>query len=101
MPLGCVCCRADARQTSAGGRADFSHPSLVEITAVLFTTLPSIPLHVRDFCLLTVMLQTGVRISKLSALTLEDVDLTHHLLQIRAGKGMKVRTIPLERHGHF
>lgn len=53
--------------------------------------------NVRDFCLLTVMLQTGVRISELCALTLEDIDLEHHLLQVRAGKGMKARTIPLEK----
>lgn len=53
--------------------------------------------NIRDFCLLTVMLQTGVRISELCALTLEDIDLEHHLLQIRAGKGMKARTIPLEK----
>lgn len=53
--------------------------------------------NVRDFCLLTVMLQTGVRISELCALTLGDIDLEHHLLQVRAGKGMKARTIPLEK----
>lgn len=59
------------------------------------------PLHVHDFCLLTVMLQTDVRISKLCALIFENVDLTHHLLQIRAHKGMRVRIIPLKRHGHY
>lgn len=53
--------------------------------------------NIRDFCLLTVMLQTGVRVSELCALTLDDIDFEQHLLQIRAGKGMKARTIPLEK----
>jgi integrase len=50
-----------------------------------------------DFCLLAVLLQTGVRISELCALTVDDIDLTHELLTVRAGKGMKARTIPLEK----
>lgn len=53
--------------------------------------------NVRDFCLLTVLLQTGVRISELCTLTVDDIDLTHHLLTVRAGKGMKARTIPREK----
>lgn len=53
--------------------------------------------HMRDFCLLMVMLQTGVRISELCALTLDDVDLDQHLLRVREGKGMKARAIPLEK----
>ncbi len=51
----------------------------------------------RDFAILQVFLQTGIRISELCALTLEDIDLAHHLLLVRAGKGMKARTIPLEK----
>lgn len=53
--------------------------------------------HARDFCVLTLFLQTGVRISELLALRLEDVDRAAKTLEIRAGKGMKARTIPLEQ----
>lgn len=53
----------------------------------------------RDFCILTLFLQTGVRISELCALRLGDIDLGARTLQVRAGKGMKARTIALEKKG--
>lgn len=51
----------------------------------------------RDFCILTLFLQTGIRIGELVELTLEDVDAKARTLEVRSGKGMKARTIPLEK----
>lgn len=53
----------------------------------------------RDFCILTLFIQTGIRISELCELTLEDIDLSNALLHVRIGKGMAARTIELEKKG--
>jgi site-specific recombinase XerD len=50
----------------------------------------------RDFAILQLFLQTGIRVSELVKLTLTDVDLTNKVLQV-AGKGFKERCIPLEK----
>jgi site-specific recombinase XerD len=42
-------------------------------------------------------LQTGIRVSELVALTLDDIDVSSRLLHVRAGKGMVARTIELEK----
>ncbi|MDP9469475.1 MAG: tyrosine-type recombinase/integrase [Chloroflexota bacterium] len=53
--------------------------------------------HPRDFCILTLFLQTGIRISELCALRLDDIDLAASTLHVRVGKGMASRTIELEK----
>lgn len=50
----------------------------------------------RDYAILQTFLQTGLRVSELVNLKLEDIDLTNKLLIVRQGKGKKDRTIPLE-----
>lgn len=50
----------------------------------------------RDFAILQIFLQTGVRVSELVHLTLQDVDLVNKVLKVD-GKGSKERTIPLEK----
>lgn len=50
----------------------------------------------RDFAILQVFLQTGIRVSELIAILLEDVDITHRILKVH-GKGNKEREIPLEK----
>ncbi len=52
--------------------------------------------HPRDFAILTLFLQTGVRVSELADLRLRDVDLGAHALKVR-GKGQVERVIELER----
>jgi len=52
----------------------------------------------RDFAILQVFLQTGVRVSELCSLRLDDIDLVHGLLHV-TGKGQVERTIELERKG--
>jgi site-specific recombinase XerD len=52
----------------------------------------------RDYAILQVFLQTGVRVSELCSLKIGDVDLEHGLLRV-CGKGQVQRTIELERKG--
>ena len=53
----------------------------------------------RDFCILTLFIQTGIRISELCDLRLDDIDLDAGSLTVRVGKGMAARTIELEKKG--
>src|SRR5215213_10090617 len=53
----------------------------------------------RDYAILQVFLQTGIRVSELCDLTREDIDFEQRLLRITSGKGMKTRSIELEKRG--
>jgi site-specific recombinase XerD len=53
----------------------------------------------RDYAILQVFLQTGVRVSELCELRLDDVDLVNRVLRVRLGKGHSAREIPLEKKG--
>src|SRR5207237_6031894 len=50
----------------------------------------------RDFAILQVFLQTGIRVSELIAITLTDLDVHNRVLKVH-GKGNKEREIPLEK----
>jgi site-specific recombinase XerD len=50
----------------------------------------------RDFAILQLFLQTGIRVSELVSLTLTDVDLQNKVISV-SGKGYKERIIPLEK----
>jgi integrase/recombinase XerC len=52
----------------------------------------------RDYAILQVFLQTGIRVSELAHLTLTDVDLTKPVITVR-GKGNAERAIELEKRG--
>ena len=49
----------------------------------------------RDYAIIMTFLQTGIRLSELAALRLEDIDFENRLLTVRQGKGRKDRQIPL------
>jgi site-specific recombinase XerD len=51
--------------------------------------------NVRDYAIIMTFLQTGIRLSELVNLQVDDVDLEHRLLTVRQGKGKKDRHIPL------
>jgi site-specific recombinase XerD len=51
----------------------------------------------RDYCIVQLFLQTGIRVAELCALTTQDIDLVARCVVIREGKGMKARTLPLEK----
>lgn len=50
----------------------------------------------RDYAILQVFLQTGVRVSELASLSIDDVDFARGLLRV-TGKGMADRDIPLAK----
>jgi integrase len=49
----------------------------------------------RDYAIIMTFLQTGIRLSELAALTLEEIDLENRLLTVRQGKGKRDRQIPV------
>jgi site-specific recombinase XerD len=51
--------------------------------------------HVRDYAIIMTFLQTGIRLSELVNLWVDDVDFEHRILTVRQGKGKKDRHIPL------
>jgi site-specific recombinase XerD len=51
--------------------------------------------HPRDYAVIMAFLQTGIRLSELANLAVNDVDLEQKLLTVRQGKGKKDRHIPL------
>jgi integrase/recombinase XerC len=53
----------------------------------------------RDYAILQVFLQTGIRISELCALTRSDIDFAARSVHVGNGKGQKARTIELEKKG--
>ncbi len=55
--------------------------------------------NIRDYAILQVFLQTGIRVSELVALTVDDIALVERQLHVRRGKGMVARTIELEKKG--
>ncbi len=52
--------------------------------------------NARDYCILQLFLQTGIRVAELVGLTLSDIDLTEGTMLVN-GKGQKQRTIYLEK----
>ena len=52
----------------------------------------------RDYCILQVFLQTGIRVSELAKLTIEGVDFIKPAIKVR-GKGNQKRDIVLEKRG--
>jgi site-specific recombinase XerD len=54
--------------------------------------------NVRDYAILQVFLQTGIRVSELSHLRLEDIDFIKPAIKVR-GKGSVEREIALEKKG--
>jgi integrase/recombinase XerD len=51
--------------------------------------------NIRDYAIIMTFLQTGIRLSELVNLRVEDVDFEHRILTVRQGKGKKDRQIPL------
>jgi site-specific recombinase XerD len=52
---------------------------------------------IRDYCILSILLNTGLRVSELVALEVEDISLSERKgeLRVRTGKGTKERIIPI------
>jgi site-specific recombinase XerD len=74
-------------------RKGLSH---AQVNALLRQTQVSLD-PVRNYAIVQVLLQTGIRLSECSALTFGDISFGERggMLLIRAGKGNKVRSVPL------
>jgi integrase/recombinase XerC len=64
-----------------------------EMTEFLDLPDSQMPLDLRDKCLLELLYATGIRVSELVGINLEDVDFSERLIRIR-GKGKKERLVP-------
>ncbi|MEB3102823.1 tyrosine-type recombinase/integrase [Ferviditalea candida] len=51
----------------------------------------------RDYTIMIILLETGIRIGELLAMTLKDVHLKERELRIASGKGTKARNVPFQK----
>lgn len=82
-------------ETVKGPRKEEKEPNILhknEYKALLFEAQG----NSRDYAIIQVFLQTGLRVGELVNLTLSDIDVENKTLTVRQGKGKRDRTIPLE-----
>jgi integrase/recombinase XerC len=80
--------------TVKGARREEKEPNILykeQYKALLYEASDNI----RDYAIIQTFLQTGIRLSELVNLRVEDVDFEHRILTVRQGKGKKDRQIPL------
>jgi integrase len=80
--------------TVKGARREEKEPNILykeQYKALLYEASDNI----RDYTIIQTFLQTGIRLSELVSLRVDDVDLEHWLLTVRQGKEKKDRQIPL------
>jgi site-specific recombinase XerD len=80
--------------TVKGARREEKEPSVLykeQYKALLYETTDSI----RDYAIIMTFLQTGIRLSELVNLKVDDIDFENKMLTVRQGKGKKDRHIPL------
>jgi integrase/recombinase XerC len=85
---------ANPAHTVKGARREEKEPNILykeQYKALLYEASDNI----RDYAIIQTFLQTGIRLSELASLRVEDVDLEHRNLTVRQGKGKKDRQIPL------
>jgi integrase/recombinase XerC len=85
---------ANPAHTVKGARREEKEPNILykeQYKALLYEASDNI----RDYAIIQTFLQTGIRLSELVNLRVEDVDLEHRNLTVRQGKGKKDRQIPL------
>ncbi|MFW5443189.1 MAG: tyrosine recombinase XerC, partial [Methylococcaceae bacterium] len=61
----------------------------------LLETHPDSALEIRDLAMFELFYSSGLRLSELAALNIEDLDLPQQLLKVRHGKGGKQRNLPI------
>lgn len=75
------------------------HLEVEEIDRILEAIETKTPRHIRDYAMISLMYATGLRVSELTTLKLEEVDLTRGFLNT-TGKGSKERVIPIGEMAH-
>jgi integrase/recombinase XerC len=85
---------ANPAHTVKGAKREEKEPNILykeQYKALLYEASENI----RDYAIIQTFLQTGIRLSELANLRVDDVDFEHRLLTVRQGKGKKDRQIPL------
>jgi site-specific recombinase XerD len=85
---------ANPAHTVKGARREEKEPNILykeQYKALLYEASDNI----RDYAIIQTFLQTGIRLSELASLRVDDVDLEHRMLTVQQGKGKKDRQIPL------
>ena len=85
---------ANPAHTVKGARREEKEPPILykeQYKALLYEASDNI----RDYAMIQTFLQTGIRLSELANLRVDDVDVEHRILTVRQGKGKKDRQIPL------
>jgi integrase/recombinase XerC len=85
---------ANPANTVKGARREEKEPNILfkeQYKALLYEASD----HIRDYAIIQTFLQTGIRLSELVNLRVEDIDFEHRILTVRQGKGKKDRHIPL------
>jgi integrase/recombinase XerC len=85
---------ANPAHTVKGARREEKEPTILykeQYKALLYEASDNI----RDYAIIQTFLQTGIRLSELANLRVDEVDFEHRLLTVRQGKGKKDRQIPL------
>jgi integrase/recombinase XerC len=85
---------ANPANTVKGARREEKEPNILykeQYKALLYEASDNI----RDYAIIQTFLQTGIRLSELANLRVDDVDFEHRILTVRQGKGKKDRQIPL------
>ena len=86
--------QANPANTVKGARREEKEPNILykeQYKALLYEASDNL----RDYAIIQTFLQTGIRLSELVHLKVDDVDLEHRILTVRQGKGKKDRQIPL------
>jgi integrase/recombinase XerC len=85
---------ANPANTVKGARREEKEPNILykeQYKALLYEASDNI----RDYAIIETFLQTGIRLSELVNLKLDDIDFEHRTLTVRQGKGKKDRQITL------
>jgi integrase/recombinase XerC len=85
---------ANPAHTVKGARREEKEPNILykeQYKALLYEASD----NTRDYAIIQTFLQTGIRLSELANLRVDEVDVEHRLLTVRQGKGKKDRQIPL------
>jgi integrase/recombinase XerC len=85
---------ANPAHTIKGARREEKEPNILykeQYKALLYEASDNI----RDYAIIQTFLQTGIRLSELANLRVDDLDFEHRILTVRQGKGKKDRQIPL------
>ncbi len=85
---------ANPANTVKGARREEKTPSILykeQYKALLYEASDNL----RDYAIIMTFLQTGIRLSELANLKIDDLDFENKLLTVRQGKGKKDRQIPL------